>query len=107
MPAALASGLRGIHSQPPDHAVVPPSCVSFSTTMTSRPNEAAVTAVDSPAAPEPTTWRSQTRATSWLMLFFLRSAEASCRPTGTALVQGMAYRAVGEGDGRSDGDARS
>src|SRR3954447_22540745 len=107
MPAALASGLRGIHSQPPDHAVVPPSCFSFSTTMTSRPSDAAVTAADSPAAPEPITSRSQTRATSWVMLWFLLVLRFSCRPARAALIQCVTDCAIGEGDGRSDGDART
>jgi len=58
MPAARASGLRGTHIQPPDQAVVPPSTGSFSTTTTSSPNQAAVTAALRPPAPEPITSRS-------------------------------------------------
>ena len=55
IPAAVASGLRGSHIQPPDQAVVPPNCGSFSTTSTFRPCDAAVMAVAMPEAPVPTT----------------------------------------------------
>ena len=55
MPQARASEVLGIHSQPPDRAVVPPKRGSFSTTSTLSPWCPAVTAADSPAAPEPTT----------------------------------------------------
>ncbi|MCY1450843.1 hypothetical protein D9M71_676800 [compost metagenome] len=55
MPARCASGLHGTHIQPPDQAVAPPNTASFSTTMTFCPCQAAVTAVDKPAAPEPMT----------------------------------------------------
>ncbi len=48
-------GWFGIHSQPPERAVVPPKRGAFSATITSRPCLAAVTAADSPPAPEPTT----------------------------------------------------
>lgn len=47
--------VAGIHSQPPDQALVPPSTDAFSATMTLAPCIAAVTAAESPAAPEPTT----------------------------------------------------
>ena len=51
-PARRARGLHGTHAQPPDHAVAPPNTGSFSTTITFRPCQAAVTAADSPAAPD-------------------------------------------------------
>ena len=54
---ALRSRQRaaGIHNQPPDQALVPPSTDAFSATMTLAPCTAAVTAAESPAAPDPTT----------------------------------------------------
>ncbi|MNC41054.1 hypothetical protein D3C75_898020 [compost metagenome] len=55
MPARRASGLHGTHIQPPDQAVAPPNTGSFSTTTTFWPCQAAVTAADRPAAPEPMT----------------------------------------------------
>src|SRR5690349_10261706 len=55
MPCWVASFVPGIHSQPPERAVVPPKSGSFSTTMTLSPWAAAVTAVAMPDAPEPTT----------------------------------------------------
>ena len=69
MPSARASGLRGIHSQPPDQALVPPSTDAFSATMTLAPCMAAVTAAVSPAAPEPTT--STSTFTGLLMMHSL------------------------------------
>src|SRR5216684_1707662 len=59
MPARFASGLPGTHIHPPDQAVAPPNTGSFSTTITLRPCQAAVTAAARPEAPEPTTSRSQ------------------------------------------------
>src|SRR5262249_11836259 len=64
MPARRASGLRGTHIQPPDHAVVPPNTGSFSATTTWRPCQAAFTAADSPLAPDPITSRSQSMRVS-------------------------------------------
>src|SRR5437868_14262037 len=55
MPQACASSVRGIQSQPPERAVVPPKCGSFSTIRTLRPRCPTVTAADRPAQPEPTT----------------------------------------------------
>src|SRR4030095_11316745 len=55
MPAACERGLPGTNIQPPDQAVAPPQTASFSTTMTFNPCQAAVTAADSPPAPDPTT----------------------------------------------------
>jgi hypothetical protein len=61
MPARRARGLimSGAQIHPPDHAVAPPSTSSFSATMTFSPWKAAVTAADSPPAPDPTTRTSQ------------------------------------------------
>ncbi|MND97067.1 hypothetical protein D3C76_561220 [compost metagenome] len=59
MPARRANGLQGTHIQPPDQAVAPPKTASFSTRMTFCPCQAAVTAADNPAAPEPMTRTSQ------------------------------------------------
>ena len=58
IPARWAIGFNGAHIHPPDQAVVPPSTGSFSATITLRPCQAAVTAADSPPAPEPITRRS-------------------------------------------------
>lgn len=55
MPCSFASRVPGIHSQPPERAVVPPKRASFSTTSTFSPCDAAVTAADIPDAPVPTT----------------------------------------------------
>ena len=49
MPLCLACGLPGIHSTPPEKAVVPPKYSSFSTTMTSKPCFFAVIAADKTA----------------------------------------------------------
>ena len=51
MPARCASGLPGTHIQPPDHAVAPPNTGSFSTTITLRRCQAAVTAAARTASP--------------------------------------------------------
>src|SRR5918994_6103237 len=51
-------GLHGIHTMPPDHAVVPPTSADFSNTPTLSPCPAAVTAAVSPAAPVPSTTTS-------------------------------------------------
>ena len=55
MPCSVARRVPGIHSQPPERAVVPPKRGSFSTTSTFKPCDAAVIAVAMPEAPLPTT----------------------------------------------------
>lgn len=52
-PIAACIGWFGIHSHPPERAVVPPKSGAFSATITSRPSLRAVTAAASPPAPEP------------------------------------------------------
>src|SRR5271154_471069 len=64
MPQARASEVPGIHSQPPERAVVPPKLGSFSTIRTLRPEWAAVIAADMPEAPEPTTTASYSKESS-------------------------------------------
>src|SRR5690349_14528639 len=64
MPSACDSGFSGTHIQPPDQAVAPPTTGAFSATSTSSPCQAAVTAADRPAAPAPTTSRSQSRGSA-------------------------------------------
>src|SRR6266850_7244558 len=54
-PSRRATGFPGTHSQPPDHAVVPPNTGSFSTTTTRRPCTRAQIAAANPAAPDPIT----------------------------------------------------
>ena len=58
---ALAGGLPGTQHHPPDTAVAPPNQGSFSTRTTSSPWSRAVIAAAIPAAPDPTTRRSQSR----------------------------------------------
>jgi hypothetical protein len=59
MPCAVASDVPGIHSQPPERAVVPPMRASFSIISTSSPRDAAVIAAAMPDAPVPITRTSQ------------------------------------------------
>ena len=51
-------GLFGIHTCPPDHAVVPPTRSAFSNTATVAPPSWAAIAAVSPAAPVPSTTTS-------------------------------------------------
>src|SRR4051794_24795324 len=61
MPQPRASEVPGIHSQPPERAVVPPNVASFSAITTLSPRCAAVIAAAMPAAPEPTTSTSHSK----------------------------------------------
>jgi hypothetical protein len=61
MPCSVARRVPGIHSQPPERAVVPPKRGSLSTTSTFSPCDAAVMAVDMPDAPLPTTSTSHSK----------------------------------------------
>ena len=76
MPQALASEVPGIHSQPPDRAVVPPNLGSFSMTKTFSPCAAAVTAALIPDAPDPITRTSHSYA-SWAAIFDILSVAGS------------------------------
>src|SRR5665213_2015765 len=69
MPQARANAVPGIHSQPPERAVVPPKRGSFSTIRTLRPRCPAVTAADMPAQPEPTTSASHSYVSCSCALF--------------------------------------
>src|ERR1700746_3064875 len=63
IPHAFASEVPGIHSQPPDRAVVPPNFGSFSMIRTLRPCAAALTAALMPDAPDPITRTAHSYAT--------------------------------------------
>src|SRR5580692_1558766 len=85
MPQARASAVPGIHSQPPERAVVPPKRGSFSTIRTLRPRCPAVTAADMPAQPEPTTSASHSyvsSATATVLLLEQRAFGFGHRPVG-------------------------
>ena len=55
MPARRGTGLFGLHKPPPEHDVVPPRYSACSTTSASSPCAPALSAVTSPAAPDPAT----------------------------------------------------
>ena len=57
-PTSGMCGLFGIHTWPPDQAVVPPTRSAFSNTPTVAPDSAATTAAVRPAAPVPMTTTS-------------------------------------------------
>src|SRR4051812_4321170 len=78
IPHALASDVPGIHSQPPERAVVPPNFGSFSTMSTLSPCFAAVTAALMPDAPEPMTKTSHSYLSS-TAIFNSSSCRATCR----------------------------
>src|ERR1700761_826454 len=86
MPQAFASEVPGIHSQPPERAVVPPKRGSCSTIRTLRPRCPAVTAAAMPAQPEPTTSASHSYvsslATTTTLLLEQRTFGFGHRPVG-------------------------
>ena len=57
-PTSGMCGLFGIHTCPPDHAVVPPTWSAFSKTATEAPPSWATIAAVNPAAPVPSTTTS-------------------------------------------------
>src|SRR6476620_10949466 len=80
MPQAFAIEVPGIHSQPPDRAVVPPNLGSFSIIKTFSPCAAAVTAALMPDAPEPITRTSQSYASLAVILDILLLTGALAAP---------------------------
>src|ERR1700736_1816189 len=62
MPSSALCGFTGIHTMPPDQALVPPTVSAFSNSPTLAPSAAARTAADRAAAPVPRTTTSKLSA---------------------------------------------